>query len=371
MLSHGLNFVKELYATPPATPQDELERVIYCSAIKVRVPCPPFPPPCPTSRTNLCPGLGCIGDAQAAVTWNAEDTATICRERCGGMGYLSANRFGDIIGFAHAGMTAEGGASGGGVQACARIVVRCTTVVLCIATPVTLTLPMHPPPSLRWSSDNRVLYQKVTKEVAGLLQSRKWELPSDPDPTAPLPGGDSDLAGDLLRRREAVLFATLGRRLQMKVGKDKSLFEVRARCRVIRNGAHVQSGDACAASLAPVARTGHKLAPACPRAHGRRAAHYAVAFHHIRARATFTDTPPTPQRHPHPAGVDEGGVGPHPAVRRRLHGALLLRSRRGRGRGVARGQPRAAQGAGSVRPGRRCPRWHVVPDTQGAQHIVR
>ena len=32
------------------------------------------------------------------MTWNAEDTATICRERCGGMGYLSANRFGDIIG---------------------------------------------------------------------------------------------------------------------------------------------------------------------------------------------------------------------------------------------------------------------------------
>ena len=76
-------------------------------------------------------------------------------------------------------------------------------------------------------ADNRVLYQKVTKEVATLLQAGKWKLPSDPDPTAPLPGGESDLAGDLLRRREAVLFATLGRRLQMKVGKDKSLFEVR------------------------------------------------------------------------------------------------------------------------------------------------
>ena len=37
-----------------------------------------------------------------------QDTATTCRERCGGQGYLSCNRFGQILGFAHAGMTAEG-----------------------------------------------------------------------------------------------------------------------------------------------------------------------------------------------------------------------------------------------------------------------
>jgi acyl-CoA oxidase len=40
--------------------------------------------------------------------WNLEETATTCRERCGGQGYLSCNRFGQLIGFAHAGMTAEG-----------------------------------------------------------------------------------------------------------------------------------------------------------------------------------------------------------------------------------------------------------------------
>src|SRR3982074_1908986 len=32
------------------------------------------------------------------VTWNFEDTATTCRERCGGQGYLSVNRLGSFIG---------------------------------------------------------------------------------------------------------------------------------------------------------------------------------------------------------------------------------------------------------------------------------
>jgi acyl-CoA oxidase len=56
--------------------------------------------------------------------WNAERSATTSRERCGGQGYLSVNRFGALIGFAHAGMTAEG--------------------------------------------DNRVLMQKVAKELMGM-----------------------------------------------------------------------------------------------------------------------------------------------------------------------------------------------------------
>lgn len=40
--------------------------------------------------------------------WNCEVAGTTCRERCGGQGYLSCNRFGSIIGFAHATVTAEG-----------------------------------------------------------------------------------------------------------------------------------------------------------------------------------------------------------------------------------------------------------------------
>lgn len=40
--------------------------------------------------------------------WNAERTASICRERCGGQGMLSCNRFGELILGSHGGMTAEG-----------------------------------------------------------------------------------------------------------------------------------------------------------------------------------------------------------------------------------------------------------------------
>ena len=42
------------------------------------------------------------------VTWTANEVSNTVRERCGGQGYLRVNRLGDCIGFAHAGMTAEG-----------------------------------------------------------------------------------------------------------------------------------------------------------------------------------------------------------------------------------------------------------------------
>jgi acyl-CoA oxidase len=42
------------------------------------------------------------------ISWHAENTATTCRERCGGQGFLSANRFGEAIFGSHAGITAEG-----------------------------------------------------------------------------------------------------------------------------------------------------------------------------------------------------------------------------------------------------------------------
>ena len=40
--------------------------------------------------------------------WNLERVASVCRERCGGQGYLAHNKFGDYIAVAHAALTAEG-----------------------------------------------------------------------------------------------------------------------------------------------------------------------------------------------------------------------------------------------------------------------
>jgi len=71
------------------------------------------------------------------VTWHGNETGLVCRERCGGQGYLSCNRFGEVVGGAHAGMTAEG--------------------------------------------DNSVLMQKVAKELLDLLRSGQLTLRSQDD----------------------------------------------------------------------------------------------------------------------------------------------------------------------------------------------
>merc|ERR1719412_3454339 len=42
------------------------------------------------------------------VAWHLNKVGVVGRERCGGQGYLSVNRFGGLLGSAHAGMTAEG-----------------------------------------------------------------------------------------------------------------------------------------------------------------------------------------------------------------------------------------------------------------------
>ncbi|KAF9329325.1 hypothetical protein BGZ91_000616 [Linnemannia elongata] len=122
------------------------------------------------------------------ITWNAERIATTCRERCGGQGYLSVNRFGDMIGYAHAGMTAEG--------------------------------------------DNSVLMQKVAKEQLALLQRQhkskgetleQWFLQLGRK-TVDIESLEGLLA--LLRLREAGVFYELGSTLESKLAKGKPLFQV-------------------------------------------------------------------------------------------------------------------------------------------------
>uniref|UniRef100_A0A0G4HLU2 acyl-CoA oxidase n=1 Tax=Chromera velia CCMP2878 TaxID=1169474 RepID=A0A0G4HLU2_9ALVE len=73
----------------------------------------------------LCCGL------KPLLSWHLERVATVCRERCGGQGYLACNMFGEAICGAHAGMTAEG--------------------------------------------DNRVLWQKVAKELTTAAVQTGWE----------------------------------------------------------------------------------------------------------------------------------------------------------------------------------------------------
>lgn len=101
-------------------------------------------------------------------SWNLEEVVSVSRERCGGQGYLSCNRFGTFLGLAHAAMTAEG--------------------------------------------DNCVLMQKVAKERLAAFKP----LPMNPG----LPEDPANIAylHDLLNRRENQLFMTLGKKL-MAAGK--------------------------------------------------------------------------------------------------------------------------------------------------------
>eukprot|EP01094_Clydonella_sp_ATCC50884_P020370 TRINITY_DN4221_c1_g1_i1.p1 TRINITY_DN4221_c1_g1~~TRINITY_DN4221_c1_g1_i1.p1 ORF type:complete len:617 (-),score=245.63 TRINITY_DN4221_c1_g1_i1:620-2224(-) len=148
----GLNWVKDRYAE--ADPAQHHWLVIFCCAIK------------------------------PLVTWHANDTANTCRERCGGQGYLSCNRFGLAIGGAHAGETAEG--------------------------------------------DNAVLMQKVAKELLTLVRKGKHPLELE------VAAGDADAvrAGDLrallhlLRVREGRSLMLLGTGMQAGMSEGSSLFDV-------------------------------------------------------------------------------------------------------------------------------------------------
>ncbi|KAK9700578.1 hypothetical protein K7432_012129 [Basidiobolus ranarum] len=118
------------------------------------------------------------------ITWHTERLGSICRERCGGQGYLKSSRFSSTIGFAHAGITAEG--------------------------------------------DNSVLMQKVAKELLDAVRSNTANLSTIANRSKPntwrLDSLD-DLA-DFARLRSDLLIKELSQKMATKVGQGKTIFEV-------------------------------------------------------------------------------------------------------------------------------------------------
>jgi len=117
----------------------------------------------PNSKHSSVVTMCCVIKPLAA--WHLQTSASVARERCGGQGYLSCNRFGTFLGLAHAAMTAEG--------------------------------------------DNSVLMQKVAKERLGAFT----KVPADTECSF----------FNLLAVRENLLFKDLGGRMA-KAGRD-GMFE--------------------------------------------------------------------------------------------------------------------------------------------------
>eukprot|EP01127_Copromyxa_protea_P008791 TRINITY_DN2022_c0_g1_i1.p1 TRINITY_DN2022_c0_g1~~TRINITY_DN2022_c0_g1_i1.p1 ORF type:complete len:655 (-),score=138.33 TRINITY_DN2022_c0_g1_i1:23-1987(-) len=115
------------------------------------------------------------------VTWHSERTAAVCRERCGGQGYLLVNKFGFAITGSHAGMTAEG--------------------------------------------DNAVLMQKVSKEVLALIQTGSYKPASAQKPKQ-ISKNCFSTYRYLFRTRENILFSGLGKSIQKGMSEGKDIFEI-------------------------------------------------------------------------------------------------------------------------------------------------
>ncbi|KAJ1977684.1 hypothetical protein H4R35_002202 [Dimargaris xerosporica] len=150
-LNIGLNHVKRVWADPQSDP---IEVVRLCCVIK------------------------------PLITWHVERVGTVCRERCGGQGYLRCSRLSSVIGFGHAGITAEG--------------------------------------------DNSVLMQKVAKELLGDIQKDRYRL-VPPANSAPCTQWNLAHIPDLVdfqRLRLIHLVKGLSAAMKTKMAQGKSLFEV-------------------------------------------------------------------------------------------------------------------------------------------------
>ena len=127
--------------------------------------------------------LACI--SKPLITWNAERTASICRERCGGQGFLAANRFGEAIFGSHAGITAEG--------------------------------------------DNRVILQKVTKELLSMVDKKDVLYEQTIGKFVKNISNNKNLTKNnyyhsLLKKKESIVLSNLAKKMSQLDSKD--LFEV-------------------------------------------------------------------------------------------------------------------------------------------------
>lgn len=116
--------------------------------------------------------LCCI--TKTMLGWNLMKVAGVCRERCGGMGYLAVAKFGDYMATAHAAVTAEG--------------------------------------------DNRVLMTKIVKDYMTNVKKNGFKVPEPSMNVQAQIGTMNDVTQleiltDLFRFREKVLFAQLMKRM--------------------------------------------------------------------------------------------------------------------------------------------------------------
>lgn len=127
----------------------------------------------------------------------AADAVTVCRERVGGAGFLAANRFGDAVGFVHAGMTAEGDN--------AVLRAKCAGVVV----------------ELMAKGQAGRLYEGSGADWSGAAAGARFS------PVAPLPAGDvTSAAGQAaaFAARERHLFATAAAGVAAAAGSRTALY---------------------------------------------------------------------------------------------------------------------------------------------------
>lgn len=136
----------------------------------------------PKGYENELLSICCV--VKTMMGWNCERVVSVCRERCGGMGYLAVNKFAAYLACAHASITAEG--------------------------------------------DNRVLMVKVCKDLMTNVARNGFKFPATKLNVTAQIGTFMDVTQldtlvDLLRFREKALFAKLVTRMGAyeKAGKSK------------------------------------------------------------------------------------------------------------------------------------------------------